>query len=150
MHILELPSTLCRSIRLIVSSVHMSIIGSATEASAFWQSAALQVRGWRVLSEGKLLQCISLLAMQPAPAVLGQWAARGLCPFHQGPAIITKQVRTKELWLCQDAITLSMFFRAHTSSTKWACYPGPEAQKQAAKSTEQQRTPLPRRPRPRP
>lgn len=95
MHILELPSTLCRSIRLIVSSVHMSISGSAAEASAFWQSAALQVRGWRVLSEGKLLQCISPLAMQPAPAVLGQWAARGLCPFHQGPAIITEQVRPK-------------------------------------------------------
>lgn len=55
MHILELPSTLCRSIRLIVSSVHTSIKSSATEASAFWQSAALQVRGWRVLSEGKLL-----------------------------------------------------------------------------------------------
>ena len=75
----------------------MSISGSAVEASAFWQSAALQVRGWRVLSEGKLLQCISLLAMQPAPVMPGQWAARGLCPFHQGPAIITEQVRTKEI-----------------------------------------------------
>ena len=82
MHILELPSTLCRSIRLTVSSVHMSISGSAAEASAFWQSTALQVRGQRVLSHCKLLQCISLLAKQPAPAVLGQWAARGLCPFH--------------------------------------------------------------------